>query len=150
MHSSIQVCMLQVGPAIPLSQMQFWSLSQWPWKLHFAEQSLDTLQKKGANKHKKLLPTKKIGRGWVAKHSKCWACNRSPNPAQNLSWVCFSLALTSNPHRSTSDYNFTCVLLLHCIFKFHFITIIIIIIIIIIYFILSNFSHKEVMQENLI
>ena len=53
-----------------------------------------TTKKKVANKHKKLLPTKKIGRGWVAKHSKCWACNRSPNPAQNPSWVCFSLALT--------------------------------------------------------
>ena len=30
----------------------------------------------------------------MAKHSKCWACNRSPYPTQNPSWVCFSLALT--------------------------------------------------------
>ena len=87
--------MLQVGPAHPLSQMQFWSLSQWPWKLHFAEQSLDILQKKKLQTNtKNYCQQKKIGRGWVAKHSKCWACNRSPNPAQNPSWVCFSLALT--------------------------------------------------------
>ena len=94
MHSSKQVCMLQVGPAHPLSQMQFWSLSQCPWKLHFVEQSLDTLQKKVQTNTKNYCQQKKIGRGWVAKHSKCWACNRSPYPTQNPSWVCFSLALT--------------------------------------------------------
>lgn len=56
--------MLQVGPAHPLSQMQFGSLSQWPWKLHFAEQSLDTLQKKTLQTNKKnYCQQNKIGRG---------------------------------------------------------------------------------------
>ena len=31
----------------------------------------------------------------------------------------FLISLNSNRYRSTSDYNFICALLLHCIFKFH-------------------------------
>lgn len=87
MHSSIQVGMLQVEPDHPLSQVQFSSLSQWPWKLHFAEQSLDTLQKKKLQTNIKNYCQQKKGEGgWVAKHSQHWACNRSLDSKSCTEW----------------------------------------------------------------
>ena len=52
-HSVIQVWISQLGPVHPAWQTHSSFESQWPWKLHLAEQSLVMLKRK--NKMRKLL-----------------------------------------------------------------------------------------------
>ena len=105
-HSVIQVWILQLEPVHPASQTQSSFESQWPWKLHFPEQSLVMLKRE--NKMRKLMTSQTYCQVYATLISATCQKGKSTgtDPSHSWNWQNLMGKKAGHPISSTPTFNF--------------------------------------------